>query len=83
MMTIMTSDRESTMPSKLRDAGYGVTISQAFGRDGERMVLNVLATRKNERDLLKHVLAIDEKAFVYSSDPKYIQGGFWSKRISR
>lgn len=83
MMTVMTSDRQSTMPQKLRDAGYGVTISHAEGRDGERMVLNVLATRKNERDLLNKVLDIDEKAFVYSSDPKYIHGGFWSKRIRK
>lgn len=83
MMTVMTSEPDSPMPTVLRDAGYGVTILNARGRDGERLMLNVLSTRKSERDLLNKVLEVDEKAFVVSSDPKYIQGGFWSKRISR
>lgn len=83
MMTVMTANPESGMPNKLRDAGYGVTIMNARGRDGERLMLNVLAARKDERDLLSKVMEIDEKAFIVSTDPKYIQGGFWSKRIRR
>lgn len=83
MMTVMTSDPESPMPDKLRDAGYGVTLMNARGRDGERLMLNVLASRKDERDLLNNIMEIDEKAFIVSTDPKYIQGGFWSKRIRR
>ncbi|UJF16574.1 DUF2179 domain-containing protein [Jeotgalibaca sp. MA1X17-3] len=83
MMTVMTSNPESDMPDKLRDAGYGVTMMNARGRDGERLMLNVLAARKDERDLLNKVMEIDEKAFIVSTDPKYIQGGFWSKRLRR
>lgn len=83
MLTVMTSNPESPMPAILRESGYGVTLLKAWGKDGERMMLNVLASRKSERDLTNKILEIDEKAFIVSSDPKYIQGGFWSKRISR
>ncbi|WP_373787628.1 DUF2179 domain-containing protein, partial [Jeotgalibaca porci] len=59
------------------------TIIQAKGRQGNRVVLNVLATRKKERHLVSQILEIDEKAFVFSSDPKYVHGGFWSKRVQK
>lgn len=81
MMTVMTSDQETKLPDKLWEAGYGVTITQAQGRHGSRLVLNVLAIRKKERELINTILEIDEKAFIYSSDPKYVRGGFWSKRV--
>lgn len=83
MVTVMTSDQDNRMPEKLWEEGYGVTITQAQGRNGSRMVLNVLATRKKERHLVSKILEIDEKAFVFSSDPKYVRGGFWSKRVQK
>lgn len=81
MMTVMISNNDCDMPLKLREAGYGVTIIQAKGRDGDRMMLQVLSSRKSERNLLNMILDLDEKAFIYSSEPKYIKGGFWSKRV--
>lgn len=81
MVNVMVSQPNSSLPAELRDAGYGVTIQHAHGRDGERLMLYVLATRKSERDLLNKILSIDEKAFIISSDPKYIHGGFWSRRV--
>lgn len=81
MLTVMVSEPASQVPAKLRDAGYGVTIQNAYGRDGERLMIHVLATRKAERDLLNKILELDAKAFIVSSDPKYIHGGFWSRRV--
>ena len=49
--------------------------------NGERLVLEILLTRKAERHLQNKVLEIDPKAFMVSYDPKYIHGGFWSKRV--
>lgn len=83
MLTVMTADEGDKMAEKLWAEGYGVTIVQAKGRSGNRLVLHVLATRKKERELVNHVLEIDEKAFIYSSDPKYVHGGFWSKRVKK
>jgi len=81
MITVMTQDVTSTMPNQLRDLGYGVSSYRANGRDGERLVLEILLTRKAERHLQNKVLEIDQKAFMVSYDPKYIHGGFWSKRV--
>jgi len=81
MITVMTQDVGSTMPNQLRDLGYGVSSYRANGRDGERLVLEILLTRKAERHLQNKVLEIDPKAFMVSYDPKYIHGGFWSKRV--
>ncbi len=83
MVTVMTSDSDNRMAERLWEEGYGVTIIQAKGRQGNRVVLNVLATRKKERHLVSQILEIDEKAFVFSSDPKYVHGGFWSKRVQK
>ena len=41
------------LPETLREHGYGVTQSVAYGREGERMVLEILSPRKNERTLYK------------------------------
>jgi len=83
MVTVMTSDSDNRMAERLWEEGYGFTIIQAKGRQGNRVVLNVLATRKKERHLVSQILEIDEKAFVFSSDPKYVHGGFWSKRVQK
>ncbi|CZQ91985.1 DUF2179 domain-containing protein [Trichococcus ilyis] len=81
MITVMTQDVDSPMPNQLRNLGYGVSSYRANGRDGERLVLEILLTRKAERHLQNKVLEIDPKAFMVSYDPKYIHGGFWSKRV--
>lgn len=68
---------------KIRSHGYGVTISKAYGRSGERFVLEILTTRSNERGLYTLIQEIEPRAFVISYEPKYIKGGFWSKRIRK
>lgn len=81
MITVMTQDVDSPMPNLLRDFGYGVSCYRDHGRDGERLVLEILLTRKAEHHLQNKVLEIYPKAFMVSYDPKYIHGGFWSKRV--
>lgn len=81
MMTVMTLDVNSSLPIALRELGYGVTSYPASGRDGDRLVMDILLTRKTERHLKNEVLEIDPKAFIVAFDPKYIHGGFWSKRV--
>jgi len=81
MMTVMTLDVNSSLPIALRELGYGVTSYLASGRDGDRLVMDILLTRKTERHLKNEVLGIDPKAFIVAFDPKYIHGGFWSKRV--
>lgn len=72
---------EKSLPRVLRENGYGVTQSYAEGREGERMVLEILSPRSNERDLYRLIKEIEERAFIISYEPKYISGGFWTKKI--
>ncbi|CAM4346465.1 DUF2179 domain-containing protein [Paenibacillus tarimensis] len=67
------------LPGKLRQLGYGVTSWPADGRDGQRLVMQVLVKRSNERRLMKTLADIAPKAFVISHEPKFFKGGFWTK----
>nr|WP_228414999.1 DUF2179 domain-containing protein [Vagococcus penaei] len=77
------SDTNQNLVSTIRDAGYGVTQSIGDGRDGERLILEILSSRKTERALYKMIKELDEKAFIISYEPKYISGGFWTKRVKK
>lgn len=83
MVTVIIPDVESNVPEELRDLGYGVTMNYAYGREGERMILEILSPRKNERTLYKEIHKLEPKAFVISYEPKYISGGFWTKKVRR
>ena len=71
------------MPEELREMGYGVTTRLAFGREGDRMVLEILTPRKTERKLYKQISEIEPKTFIISYEPKYINGGFWTRKVKK
>jgi len=67
----------------LRDKGFGVTVSEGRGRDGLRLKLEILTPRKYERELYRLIHDIEPAAFVITYEPKYVNGGFWSKRVRK
>jgi uncharacterized protein YebE (UPF0316 family) len=67
----------------LRDKGYGVTAWVGSGRDGDRLVMEILAKRKNQKLLYQTILELDPKAFVITVEPKQFHGGFWTRSIKR
>lgn len=74
---------EAEIPSKLREYGYGVTSWLADGKDGQRLMMQVLAKRCNERKLFDILDRLCPKAFVISFEPKNFRGGFWLNRMSK
>lgn len=68
---------DPALPVRLRGAGYGVTAWTAEGRDGQRLVMQVLVKRSNERRLMDTLAKLAPKAFVLSHEPKSFRGGFW------
>ncbi|KJS46174.1 DUF2179 domain-containing protein [Desulfosporosinus sp. BICA1-9] len=74
---------ETEIPSKLREYGYGVTSWLADGKDGPRLMMQVLAKRSNERQLIDILDKLCPKAFVVSYEPKNFKGGFWIKRMPK
>lgn len=74
---------EIGLPSTLREYGYGVTSWLADGKDGPRLMMQVLAKRSNERKLIDSLNKLCPKAFVVSFEPKNFKGGFWTKRLPK
>lgn len=80
---IITNSLDHSLADELRKMGYGVTIESGYGRDGERLILTVLAPRATEKQLYDTINELSPTAFYYSSEAKYIRGGFWTKKINR
>lgn len=77
----MIDKNEQTIPILLREKGFGVTSWAVEGKDGHRMVLQVLAKRTNEKKLVDTIEKMVPKAFVISYEPRYFRGGFWAKKL--
>lgn len=74
----------NNVSEELRRRGYGVTTSQGKGREGSpREVMEILTPRSDERELYDEIKEIEPKAFIISYEPKYISGGFWTKRVGK
>lgn len=80
---ILPDDNGWQVAEQLRVNGYGVTITQGFGRDGSRYILEILTPRSNERVLYRLISDLDPKAFIISHEPKFVNGGFWTKRLKK
>lgn len=79
---IITESTDHTLPNYLRELGYGVTIERGYGRDGERLILTALTPRSKERKLYEAIDELNPSAFYYSSEAKYIRGGFLSQKVN-
>src|SRR4029450_6941689 len=60
----------------LREAGFGVTVTQGEGKEGNVAMLLVVAARKRQRELLEIVEKLDPGAFVTLDAVNYAQGGY-------
>ncbi|WP_085521032.1 DUF2179 domain-containing protein [Tuberibacillus sp. Marseille-P3662] len=82
-VTVITSRVRENLAEALRERGYGVTVWTAHGRQGERMMMEILTPRKNEWNLIDSVKGLDPNAFIVSHEPKSFHGGFWVKAIRK
>jgi len=83
MISVILPDPKSGLPGVLREHGFGVTQHAAYGLEGERLALEILAPRKSERQLYNLIREEAPNAFVIAYEPRYISGGFWLKRVKR
>jgi uncharacterized protein YebE (UPF0316 family) len=80
---IIVDHSEASLPGVLRSYGFGVTSWLAEGRDGTRLVMQVLVKRSNEKKLMKRIGELAPKAFIISYEPRFFKGGFWTKWIEK
>ncbi len=82
-VSVITNRYDEPLPNKLRDAGYGVTSWIGEGRDGPRLMMEILTRRMEQKALYNQIIAFDSKAFIISHEPKHFHGGFWVRGIKR
>ncbi|MFD2672545.1 DUF2179 domain-containing protein [Marinicrinis sediminis] len=78
---IVVDNESSKLIAVLREKGFGVTSWLADGKDGHRLVMQVLAKRSNEKKLLNTINEVAPKAFYISHEPRFFKGGFWTRRL--
>jgi len=83
VIQVIVDQLDMPLPGKLRALGYGVTAWPAEGRDGQRLVMQVLVKRSNERRFMETLASLAPKAFVLSHEPKSFRGGFWVRITSK
>ncbi|MBF7025721.1 DUF2179 domain-containing protein [Staphylococcus kloosii] len=81
VVNVTSSEYELDLATQLRNLGYGVTHYTAHGRDGYRLVVQILTPRRFEFKLIETIKQIDAKAFVIAYEPRTIHGGFWAKGL--
>lgn len=78
---VTTTNIEIDIPQLLREKGYGVTSWIASGREGKRLVMQILTPKKSERALYESINELEPRAFIISYEPRTFHGGFWVKAV--
>ena len=81
VVNVTSSEYELDLPRQLRDLGYGVTHNTAYGRDGKRLILQILTPRRFEFKLIDTINQTDEKPLMVEYEQRQIQGGFGAKGV--
>ncbi|MGM8212089.1 DUF2179 domain-containing protein [Virgibacillus sp. W0430] len=82
-VNVVSSNPDIAFTRILREKGYGVTSWSSYGREGDRLSMQILTPRKYELKLYEAINQIDPKAFIISYEPKRIHGGFWVKQVRK
>lgn len=65
----------------LREEGFGVTVVDGQGKEGEKKVLKIIFKRKKLNDLHKVFDRENHDAFITISDVRLIKGGYFSNQV--
>lgn len=74
-LQIVVEEDERDLVEELRAQGHPATVWSAEGRDGGKLVINVLLTRRQASVLARQIRQRLPGAFVLLSEPKYFMGG--------
>lgn len=84
MVIVSLLDRDEELVAKLREQGFGVTVFEGEGRDGQtRYRLDVLVKRKREKELMELITIEAPKAFVVAYEPTSLKGGYLVKSMKK
>lgn len=61
---------------KLRDKGYGITTVPGYGKDNEKYVMLIYASRKHKIKLINDINSLTSKSMIISENASNIYGGY-------
>ena len=74
-VTVPTEEADDLV-DQLRDAGFGVTIFDAYGLEGPKNVLNVFALRKSLNQIIELIQGSRKAVFITVMDARTTMGGY-------
>ncbi|SMB90248.1 Uncharacterized protein YebE, UPF0316 family [Thermanaeromonas toyohensis ToBE] len=77
---IITLHKPLELVQHLRDAGYGVTVTQGYGKEGIHPILHLSLPRRRLAELQEFLGHWDAQAFVVVQEIKNMCGGFYGCR---
>lgn len=77
---ITTKQEGELLADKLRELGKAVTITDAKGKDGDKIILSTFVRRKSKGIVLNEIEQLDIKGVVTVSEIQKVYGGFGLKK---
>ena len=77
------SENKLTVIDALTSMGYGVSYYEINGRDAKRLRVEIVTTRKREKELMSVLKSLDEDAFIIAYEPTlFVEATSASKTIT-
>lgn len=80
---IIVQSESDSLISFLRDNGFGVTVSEGWGKDGPKDILTVILPRRQMTKLLGLVNSHESKSFTIVMDARKTMGGYYQRQKSK
>ncbi|MTI96873.1 MAG: DUF2179 domain-containing protein [Firmicutes bacterium] len=77
---IVTNSESDSFVSTLREAGYGVTLTEGWGKDGPKDILTVILPRRQLPRLMQVVSSHEQRAFTIVMDARKTLGGYYQRQ---
>ncbi|MBI9009903.1 MAG: DUF2179 domain-containing protein [Tenericutes bacterium] len=76
VQAIIMREEAAKVVKAIRDAGYGVTVMAAQGKNKSRKVLMIFSSRKNKKALIDLITTLDDDALIVVNEVSIIKGGY-------
>ncbi len=75
LMLVTVDKGDEWIATELRDLGHPVTVMNAAGFEGSKVVLSMMMQRRRAREVAARIVERIPSAFVVSTEPKHFLGG--------
>jgi|SRR5690554_18745 len=80
---IVVQSESDSLVSFLRENGFGVTVTQGWGREGPKDILTVVLARRQMPQLMSLVNSHESKSFTIVMDARKTMGGYYQRAKSK